>query len=102
MPKNFVGEPFCAVFQKISDSEKVYGLEGGGEYQDFPSKFSFCLSVPKIFGGGGGWMLGESFSVSLILGIEKVRIRVGEYQVFPSKIVCLKTSKGFVREAFRV
>ena len=23
--KNFVGEPFCAVFQKMSSSEKVYG-----------------------------------------------------------------------------
>ena len=25
VPKNFVGEPFCAVFQKISGSEKFYG-----------------------------------------------------------------------------
>ena len=25
VPKNFVGEPFCAVFQKISGREKVYG-----------------------------------------------------------------------------
>ena len=25
VPKNFVGEPFCAVFQKISGSEKIYG-----------------------------------------------------------------------------
>ena len=25
VPKMFVGEPFCAVFQKISGSEKVYG-----------------------------------------------------------------------------
>ena len=25
VPKNFVGEPFCAVFQKISGCEKVYG-----------------------------------------------------------------------------
>ena len=25
VPKNFVGEPLCAVFQKISRSEKVYG-----------------------------------------------------------------------------
>ena len=24
VPKKFVGEPFCAVFQKISGSEKVY------------------------------------------------------------------------------
>ena len=35
-PKNFVGEPFCAVFQEISGSEKVYGSEGGEV-----SKFSF-------------------------------------------------------------
>ena len=25
VPKNLVGEPFCAVFQKHSGSEKVYG-----------------------------------------------------------------------------
>ena len=25
VPKNFVEEPFCAVFQKISGSQKVYG-----------------------------------------------------------------------------
>ena len=25
VPKNFVWEPFCDVFQKISGSEKVYG-----------------------------------------------------------------------------
>ncbi len=25
VPKIFAGEPFCAVFQKISGSEKVYG-----------------------------------------------------------------------------
>ena len=25
VPKNLVEEPFCAVFQKISGSEKVYG-----------------------------------------------------------------------------
>ena len=25
VPKNFIGEPFCAVFQKISGSQKVYG-----------------------------------------------------------------------------
>ena len=25
VPNNFVGEPFCPVFQKISGSEEVYG-----------------------------------------------------------------------------
>ena len=30
VPKNFVEEPFCAVFQKIFGSEKVYVWVGGG------------------------------------------------------------------------
>ena len=45
VPKNFVGEPFCAVFQEISGSEKVMdkrrweaGGGGGGV-----SRFSFEL-----------------------------------------------------------
>ena len=49
LPKNFVGQPFCSVFQEFSGSEKVYG-EKGGEYQDFPSN-NFSLTVPKIFVG---------------------------------------------------
>ena len=48
VPKNLAGEPFCAVFQKFSVSEKVYGQEG--EYQDFASKI-FCLAVPRNFVG---------------------------------------------------
>ena len=58
--ENFVEEPFCAVFQKSSGSEKVYGQEGGGEYQDFPSNF-FGLTVPEIF-------VEESFTVAVISG----------------------------------
>ena len=36
-----MGEPFCAVFQKISGIEKVYGEEGegGGECHHFRSFF---------------------------------------------------------------
>ena len=30
VPKQFVGEKFCAVFQKVSGSEKLYGIERGG------------------------------------------------------------------------
>ena len=51
MPKSFVGEPFCAVFQEISGSEKNNGSVGGG-YQDFLSKI-ICLTVGKISVGGG-------------------------------------------------
>ena len=50
LSKKFVGEAYSAVFQKKSGSEKVYGKEGLGEYQDFPSKI-FRLIVPKVFVG---------------------------------------------------
>ena len=47
MQKTFEGEPFCAVFQKKSGSQKDY-VKYGGIYQDFPSKF-FNLTMPKTF-----------------------------------------------------
>ncbi len=48
VPKKFAGVPFCAVFQKISGSEKF--MDKSGEYEDFPSEF-FSLTVAKIFIG---------------------------------------------------
>ncbi len=45
MPKKFIGEPFCAVFQKTSGSEKFMDKRGG-EYQDLPL-IIFCLTVQK-------------------------------------------------------
>ena len=65
VPKNLVGEPFRAVFQKISSSKSLWKRVGGGEYQEFPSIF-FCLTMPKN-------LVGKSFSVSLISGIIKIR-----------------------------
>ena len=44
MPKLSVGESLTVAL--VSGSEKFYGQEGGGEYQDFPSKI-FRLTVPK-------------------------------------------------------
>ena len=54
------GESFS--ISLISGNEKVW-MKRGGEYQDFPSKI-FCLTVPINF-------VGELFSVSLILRIER-------------------------------
>ena len=68
MPKNLVGEPFCAVFQKNSGSEKLMDKKRG-EFQDFQSKI-FCLTVPKI-------SVGEAFTVAIISSIEKTWITVG-------------------------
>ena len=48
VPKNFVGQLCCAVFQKLSGIENF--MNKGGEYQDFPSK-NFSLTVPKKFVG---------------------------------------------------
>ena len=58
VPKNFVREPFCDVFQKISGSRKAFVKDGGREFQEFLSKV-FCLTVPKKF-------VGEPFRMSLI------------------------------------
>ena len=63
-------------------------------YQDFPSKI-LCLTERKIF-------LGESFTIALVLGIEKVWIRVGEYQDFLSKTYCLTVPKISIGESFTV
>ena len=46
--------------------------------------------------------VGESFTVALISGIEKVCIRKGLYQGFPSKILCLTVPKISVGEIFTV
>ena len=48
---------------------------------------------------------GESFSVSLISGVEKLCKRVGEggeYQEFASKIFCLRVPKKVVGEHIKV
>ena len=60
----------------------------GGDYQDFPSKF-FCLTVPKI-------SVGESFTVAIISGIEKVWISEGEHQDFPSNFFLFYSAKKFL------
>ena len=73
---------------------KKFGYEWGEEYQDFPSK-KLCLTVPKI-------SVKESFTVALLLDIEKICIRVGEYQYFLSKFFRLTVPKIFVRESVTV
>ena len=57
VPEYFVGEPFCAVFRKISGIEKNGITEV--EHQDNPSKFFVGLSLPKN-------SVGESSTAALI------------------------------------
>ena len=48
MPKTFVGEDFCAAFEKASVAKNSIDNKGGGCYQKFPSKFLW-LTMPKTF-----------------------------------------------------
>ena len=66
MPKKMQENPSVLCFRTFPVANK-FRDEKGGEYQYFPSKF-FCLKVPKK-------AVGESFSLSLISGIEKVWLR---------------------------
>ena len=65
-----MGEPFCAVFQKISGIEKVYGEEGEGGGSVTIFGHFFCLTVPKNF-------VGQPFRVSLFSGIENFHASEG-------------------------
>ena len=49
VPKRFLAEPFCAVFQKISSSEKFMDKGGGGVSRFFIE--NFLSPMPKNFVG---------------------------------------------------
>ena len=48
VPKLFVEEPFCAVLQNFSGSEKVYGEEGGGGITKLSVEIFSSQSAEKI------------------------------------------------------
>ena len=50
-------------FRNFPVAKKFVDKRGGGNFQDLPSK-NFSLTVPKNFAG-------ESFTISLVSGIEK-------------------------------
>ena len=76
---HFVAEPYCAVFQRISISEKVYGKEGVGV-----SSFSVNVFLPdsagKFRSGTLPCCVSENFQQQKCLQIGKR----GKYQDFPS------------------
>ena len=132
MPDYFVGEPFCAVFRKISGIEKNGKREV--EHQDYPSKFfwsliseNFCSGVlycsiklgcrkcrrkaeyqdfrRRFFGLFSAEFFRRGVLYCCInFGYQKSldRRRGAEYQDFLSKIICLTVPKIFVGESFTV
>ena len=93
MPKISVGESFTVALN--SGTEKVW-IRGGGEYHDIPWNF-FCFTKPKNF-------LVESFSDSLVSGIEKFYASEGYVTIFDflSKDYCFTAPKYFAGESFSV
>ena len=73
--ENFVGDPFCAVFQKFSDSQKF--MHKKGDIQGLRSKIS-CLTVPKT-------SVEQPDRVSLILGMENFHASEGCVTIFCQK-----------------
>ena len=93
MLKTFVEEPLCAVFQKVSKSEKAYGSEAPRRVSSF-SVENFSSDSAETF----RW---KPFSVSLISGIEKVWLRGGGgvgVSRFSVENFCLRVLKTFVEE----
>ena len=80
-------------FTNFGYRKKIMNKRGEGV-----SKFS----VENVLSHSAEKFRREPFTVALISGFEKVWIREGEYQDFPSKIFCLTVPKNFVREPFRV
>ena len=72
MPKNFVGEPFCAVFQNTFGIEKNYREEGVG-IRIFRRKFFVSWCQKNV---------GEPISVSLFLGVVKLYASEGSVTIF--------------------
>ena len=59
------------------------------------------LTVEEFLSHTAEISIGESFTVALVSGIEKVWIRKrSEYRYFPSKIFCLTVPKNFLGEPF--
>ena len=94
MPKKFIGEPFCAVFQKTSGSEKFMDKRGG-EYQDLPL-IIFCLTVQKKI-RRATILCSTEIPVS-----KKFMEERGGYQDFLSKSFCLTVPKRFVGDSISV
>ena len=94
VPKNFVGEPFCAVFQKISGSQKFMDKRGGGGVSRF--------SVEKLLSHSAEKCRGHPFNVSENLGYRKILCIIGGITSFRRNLFCFTVPKNFVGQPFRV
>ena len=97
MPEFFVGENFCAMFQKVSVSEKLYALERGGIKL---SRRNFLVSLCRKLSQGNPSVL----YVGKIPVTKKIMDERGVwgYQDFPSEAFLSHCAKFFAVEPFCV
>ena len=89
VPKNFIGEPFCAVFRKFLVAKKFMDKRGGEGYQELPS-IIFCLTVPKI-------CVGEPLFVSQNFWYRKISWRRGGEPRFPVESFLSHSAEKFIK-----
>ena len=87
MPKNFVGENFCAVFQKISGSGKLYVIQGG-RVSRFSVENFLSHNAEKLRKGILLCCVSEKFPQRKRLWIRKAGIKI-----FRRKVFCLRLPK---------
>ena len=91
VPNHFVEEPFCAVFQKFSGREEVYGKEGGVGVSIFSVEYFLSQSAEKFRRGN---------SVCLCFRVSKKFMLLRVMSQFSVEFYCLTVPKHSVEEAF--
>ena len=89
--KNFVGESFCAVFQKIVGNEK---FNDQSEISRFFKEGSLSHSTEKLRSGIRLCCISKKCWQRKLLSIR------GKYQNFSKKVCCLTVLNNFVGEPF--
>ena len=94
MPKSFIGEHFCAVFQKTSGSENFYGQQGGGGVVS-------GFSVEKILSHSAEKFFKGTFLCFTKLPLSKnVKEKRGCDSSLSVEKFCLTGQKKFIEEPF--
>ena len=95
MPKTFIGKTLCAVFQKFSGSEKVYGQERRG-IKTFRRKF-FVSQCRKIHKAPFCAVFQKTSDSEKVYG-KKGRGRVSSFSF--ESFFCLIMRKSFIGKTF--
>ena len=97
--ETFVEEPFCAVFEKVSKSEKVYGSKAGRRVSSFSLENFLSHSAEKCRRRTLLRCVSENFRQRKSLSIRGEERGISSFAV---DFFCLTVPKSFVQEPFSV